>query len=41
MSEIKTSLVGGFYDHGPDNMPPSALERYVEQLHGKLYEMQD
>lgn len=39
--EINRSYVGGFYDHGPDQMRPSPLENSVSQLHSSIYQNQD
>ena len=39
--EINRSYVGGFYDHGPDQMRLSPLENNVSQLHSTIYSNQD
>lgn len=39
--EINRSYVGGFYDHGPDQMRLSLLDSNVSQLHSALYSNQD
>lgn len=39
--EIKRSYVGGFYDHGPDQIRISPLDSNVYRLHSTLYKNQD